>query len=240
MMSSMGPGGPGRRWLGQRWLPLAMAVALAVLAWQAWQYRHQTQGLAAQLAAAQQAQAALEGQLASAQAANATLAATLQAQEQRVRELEAAGRAGRAARPGMWSTAGLTDQPRMPELIEGAREFGFTPGSTRWRQSPRELPAQFTMQGSTWESPGALVTAFVPALRIGDPLGQELWEVTIRALAREGDQATAAVLLWGFKDDSVIGKDYLLSLRLHQGRWYVAEVQERHHCSRGVVDDLCL
>jgi hypothetical protein len=220
---------------------LVAAVALlATAGWQAWQYRNQAQRLAAELASVERAKAALEGQLTSAQAANATLAATLQAQEQRVRELEAAAREGRPPRPGAWSAAGLVDQPRMPEFIEAAREFGFSPGSTRWRTSARELPAQFSRQGSAWESPGALVTGFVPALNLGDLLGQDLWEVTIRVFADAGDKATAAVLLWGFKDDSVVGKDYLLSLRLHQGRWYVAEVQERHHCSRGVTGDLCL
>ena len=56
----------------------------------------------------------------------------------------------------------------------------------------------------------------------------------------EAGQASAIIMMWGLKDDSVVGRDYLLVLRQHQGNWYVAEVQERFHCARGVVDDICL
>jgi len=210
-----------------RWPLLVAAVAVAgllALSWQVWHSQRLIQELRTELAGAN--------------TERADLATRLQAQEQRVRELEA----GIPARPApLWSAEGLADQPRLPELVARVREFGFTPGTTRWRASALAIPVQFTRPRSTWRSPGALVAGLVSALNLGEPLGQDAWEITTRVFMPEADQASAIIMVWGLKDDSVAGRDFLLVLRQHQGNWYVVEVQERFHCSRGVTaDDICL
>ena len=210
-----------------RWPLLVAAVAVAgllALSWQAWHSQRLIQELRTELAGAN--------------TERADLATRLQAQEQRVRELEA----GIPARPALpWSAEGLAYQPHMTGFAFHAQGFGFTPGTTRWRPSGLVVPAPFTRPRSTWRSPGALVAGLVSALNLGEPLGQDAWELTTRVFMPEAGQASAIIMMWGLKDDSVVGRDYLLVLRQHQGNWYVVEIQERFHCRRGVTaDDICV
>lgn len=208
-----------------RWPVLVVAaIVLVALSWQVWH----SQRLVAELRA----------ELATANTDRAELTTRLQARDQRIAELEA----GMPARPApVWSAEGLTDQPRLAGLVARAREFGFTPGSTRWRPSTLAIPVQFTRARSTWRTPGALVTGLASALNLGEHLGQDAWELTVRVFMPEAGQASAIIMLWGLKDDSVAGRDYLLTLREHQGNWYVTQIQERFHCARGVTaDDICL
>jgi hypothetical protein len=212
--------------LKYRWPLIAVAVALLLaVSWQVWD----SQRLIGELRA----------ELTSASADRADLAARLEAQEQRIQELEAG--LDRPAR--QWSAEGLADQPRMAELkamTEVLPDIGWTPGTTSWRQSDLTIPEAFTRAGSTYQSPGALVAELVPALNLAERLGQETWELTVRVYLPEDGQASAIIMGWGFRDDSVAGMDHLLGLRQHQAVWYVVDVQERFHCWRGVSDDLCL
>ncbi|MEW6524600.1 MAG: hypothetical protein AB1445_13820 [Bacillota bacterium] len=214
----------------RRWWPLmGLAVLLVLLGgWRLLQAQGEINQLRAELAA-------LEAQ-------RAALASQLQAQEERVRELESAALEDRAPRPAQWSVDALDYQPRMAELARHAREAGFEPGTTSWRPSRLELPGEFTRQGSTWQSPGALVSGMVNALSLSDLLGQDVWEVTLRVLMSGPNEATGMIMVWGFQDDSVAGRDYRLLLRQEQGRWYVVDAQERDHCVRGVTRecDLCI
>jgi hypothetical protein len=211
--------------LKYRWPLIAAAVALLLAAsWQIWD----SQRLIGELRA----------ELASASADRADLAARLEAQEQRIHELEAG--LDRPAR--QWSAEGLSDQPRMAELkamAEVLPDIG-TPGTTSWRESDLAIPEAFTRAGSTYQTPGALVAGLVPALNLAERLGQGTWELTLRVYLPEEGQASAIIMRWGFWDDSVAGMDHLLGLRQHQANWYVVDVQERFHCWRGVTDDLCL
>jgi hypothetical protein len=213
------------RYLRRRRLRTAMAVALLLaVAWQIWH----SQALIGELRA----------ELASANAERAELTTRLQTQEQVRREPEPGMQASSAP---FWSAEGLTNQPRLAEYATRAQGMGFAPGSTRWRPSAVAIPAQFTQPLSTWPSPGALAAGLVSDLNLGEPLGQDAWEATVRVLMPEAGQASAIIMVWGLKDDSVAGRDYLFVLRQHQGKWYVAEVQERFHCYRGVTaDDICL
>jgi hypothetical protein len=211
--------------LKYRWPLIAVAVALLLaVSWQIWD----SQRLIGELRA----------ELASASGDRTDLAARLEAQEQRINELEAG-----LDRPAMqWSAEGLADQPRMAEwkAMAEVRDSGWTPGTTSWRESHLAIPEAFTRAGSTYQTPGALVAGLVPALNLAERLGQETWELTVRVYLPEEGQASAIVMGWGFKDDSVAGRDHLLGLRQHQAIWYVVDIQERFHCWRGVTDDLCL
>jgi hypothetical protein len=200
-----------------------VAIALVLVAfWQVW-HSNRTIG-------------ELRAELAEANADRAQLVTTLQAQEQRV--LEAA--APDSPVPPVRSAEGLIHQPRLAELAARAKEFGFTPGSTSWHQSALAIPEQFTQLHSTWRSPGALVAGLLNDVNFGESLGQDAWELTVRVFMPEADQASAIIMLWGLLDDSIAGRDYMLVLRQHQGNWYVAEVQERFHCARNVVNGKCL
>lgn len=70
--------------------------------------------------------------------------------------------------------------------------------------------------------------------------GQGRWATTVRA-AQDGNTATATVLAWGLKDDSVAGHDLRIHLDAAEQGWDVTEIEERYWCHRGVTDDdLCL
>ncbi|HAI20319.1 MAG TPA: hypothetical protein DCM14_00190 [Clostridiales bacterium UBA8153] len=210
-------------YLRYRWPLLVAVVLLLVMSWQLWQ----SQSLIGNL----------RDELAAANAQRAELTASLQARERRIAELEAA-----QVRPApLWSAEGLIDQPRLAWLAAAAQGMGFEPGSTPWRPSTLAIPAQFTRPRSTWRSPGSLASGLVHALCLAAPLGRDAWELTIRVHMPEAGQASAIIMFWGLKDDSVAGRDYLLTLREHRGNWYVVEIQERFHCARGVTaDGLCL
>jgi hypothetical protein len=72
-----------------------------------------------------------------------------------------------------------------------------------------------------------------------DLLGDEVWEQTTR-IFYDDERAVGVVLLWGFEDDAVAGRDYRIHMRLRAGAWRVERIEERDHCSRRVTTDgLC-
>jgi hypothetical protein len=188
----------------------------------------------AELTAAQTRVAELETELAAAEARLASLQA----------EAEGKGADGDAdastiAEPArMFSDEGLTEQLRA-HLPRPALPDHFEPGVTAWQAAP--IPSGFGEdEARDYRSAGAIATA-VAARVSSDLLGIDLWEVTTRALVSDdGTEATAAVLMWGLKDDAGEGEDLRLELREGARGWYVEAMERRSWCRRGVVDDhLC-
>lgn len=132
------------------------------------------------------------------------------------------------------SDEGLTDQLRML-LSFGDLPDGWEPGTTDWR--PFDLPDAVM---GTYAEPGLFVIDLARVLD-GPMLGLDVWESTVRVLPGDDDgHATAAVLSWGFADDSVRGQDVRADLRSDDGAWIATEAHVRYHCLRGVADNLCV
>lgn len=176
-----------------------------------------------------------EGELEQIKSEKAALAEELAQSEARVAELEEL--LGEAAEPppAIWTEEGLEYQPRMTRFSQAAKAHGYEPGTTDWKRATIDLPAEFTAAGGKeWTAPGILLAALAPHVTRLEGLGEELGEVTLRA-RETGDGAAAGLILsWGFKDDAMQGHDYRVTLAGGPGKWYVTEVQERYHCSRGV------
>ena len=110
-----------------------------------------------------------------------------------------------------WTAEGLIDQLRVhlqdPEM-EAEMPEGWEPGKTDW--TPFEAPDGVA---GTYDTPGEVMAALASAVDVA-LLGQDQWETTIRVLMDEDDPdlAYGAVLGWGFKDDSVVGRDIRMTL----------------------------
>jgi hypothetical protein len=133
------------------------------------------------------------------------------------------------------SAEGLHEQLRL-RSAPGELPEGHEPGSTDWRD--REPPADL---GDRYDTPGELALALAAALD-AELLGEELWETTTRVLPdhSDDDQAYVAVLSWGFADDAVVGRDVRMTITRTGDGWAPGDVEERHHCLRGVDDDVCV
>jgi hypothetical protein len=133
------------------------------------------------------------------------------------------------------SAEGLHEQLRL-RAAPGELPEDHEPGSTDWRD--REPPADL---GDGHDTPGELALALAAALD-AELLGEELWETTTRVLPdhSDGDQAYVAVLSWGFADDAVVGRDVRMTITRTGDGWAPGDVEERHHCLRGVDDDGCV
>lgn len=55
-----------------------------------------------------------------------------------------------------------------------------------------------------------------------------------------GAQITAYGFIWGIGDDAVAGDDYRFTLARDVDGWFVAAMERRLHCLRGVSRDLCV
>jgi hypothetical protein len=144
-----------------------------------------------------------------------------------------------------WQREGLTAQLRVAEMrARTPPELGYEPGTTPWQPWDRELPAMFgrpaAEEHQQWDTPGRLVGDLVGILGLADPLGENVWEITIRVLETGEAEAVATVLEWGFKDDAMAGRDLRIVLARGPGSWYVERVEERYHCRRAVSDGLCV
>ena len=130
---------------------------------------------------------------------------------------------------------GLVDQLRL--RFEQDVPDDFDPGSTDWE--PFELPEGAV---GVHDTPGEAAAGLLESLE-GPALGMDVWEATARALVddEEPGQAYAAVLSWGWADDSVVGRDVRVTLTETDDGWETGGAEARHHCMRGVTDDdLCL
>lgn len=156
--------------------------------------------------------------------------------EATIEELRAAPETGPSpAAP--FSAEGLTDQLHA-HFLDDLPE-GFEPGPTPWRD--RQVPAGFGADGDRFDTPGAAMVALADAVGGAEGLGSESWEIAVRVLSPEaGDRARGAVLMWGFRDDSVAGTDVRVDLRRDGAGWYVRAAETRDHCWRGVTDGLCV
>lgn len=132
------------------------------------------------------------------------------------------------------SEEGLVDQLRM--LLDfGELPDGWVPATTDWQ--PFDLPDAVM---GTYAEPGLFAIDLARVLD-GPMLGLDVWESTVRVLPGDDeDHATAAVLSWGFADDSVRGQDVRVELRLDEGAWIADDAQVRYHCLRGVTGNLCV
>lgn len=157
---------------------------------------------------------------------------------------EAADEGPGATRAELWSDDGLATQDRMEQLREEARQSDMAqePESTPWKDSEREVPEELAgPDGDGAQTPGALLFELASELRMSAGLGAEVWEQTVRVLSENDDEAVGVIMQWGFKDDSLAGSDLRVQMERGQERWFVAEMEERFHCRRGVTDDgLCL
>jgi hypothetical protein len=133
------------------------------------------------------------------------------------------------------SAEGLHEQLRLRFGTDELPEE-HEPGTTDWRD--REAPADVA---ETYDTPGELAFALAAALD-AEALGEDLWETTTRVLhdQSDADQAYVAVLSWGFADDAVVGRDVRMTITRTDGGWAPGGVEERHHCLRGVDDDVCV
>lgn len=178
------------------------------------------------------------------QARVAELEAGLTAARERVAELEAALAEAEEPDPGEpqgpqpappHSPEGLVEQ--LHSYLDGGVEGG-DPASTGWQ--PADVPEGFAQPDEGgYETPGELVHALAGEFAAAQ-LGADLWELTVRVLEGEADEATAAVLTWGLADDAVVGSDLRLYLARGDAGWYVESAEERVHCRRGVSDGLCV
>jgi hypothetical protein len=145
------------------------------------------------------------------------------------------------ARP--WSREGLDVQPRMDRQRQRVpQELGYSPGTTPWRPARLELPAELAGADAPGAAtPGDLMLKLASSLGWIGSLGEEVWEATMRIGLEDEDRAVGVVLLWGLKDDAVIGHDFQVDVRRRGDRWTIERVDERYHCSRGVADSgLCI
>lgn len=120
--------------------------------------------------------------------------------------------------------------------------------------SQDELDLGWIVTPGNWEESDALgevsaatpgAAAFAWAEQMADPegLGLEATELAVRvADAQEADEVLAVVAVYGYRDDSVGGTDWRLTLASgDDGQWTVTAVEERVQCSRGATDEgLCV
>lgn len=132
------------------------------------------------------------------------------------------------------SPEGLIDQLRM-RVDFGELPDGWEPATTGWRDY--DLPEEVL---GVYAEPGLFATDLARVLD-GEMLGLDVWETTVRVLAGDAeDQATVAVLSWGFADDSVRGQDVRVAMIRDDGAWLATDAEIRFHCLRGVSGDLCV
>lgn len=171
--------------------------------------------------------------------------ADLEAEVERLRAAEAPAPEGPAERPASPRTEeGLVEQLHAFFRSDAERDMGFQPAPTPWE--PATVPDGFGEGDAAFGSAGALMTALAAELA-GDQLGGDAWEAATRVLFDnaegdpDADEATGAVLLWGFLDDSVAGSDHRISLRRGADGWFADAAEQRSRCRRGVVDGgLCV
>lgn len=143
--------------------------------------------------------------------------------------------------PSPWTREGLAD-PLRRYLEPAAGPPEWQPGATPWEEVPVARHLQADAPGH--DSPAELLlahTAQGEGRAMG--LGQDAWEVTLRVLPHDGDPtvATGVIQVWGYKDDSLEGRDLRLHLEEGEEGWFVTKKERRLHCRRGVTDDhLCV
>lgn len=136
-----------------------------------------------------------------------------------------------------WREASLAAQPALDRLRERIpSDLGYTPGTTEWRITAMDQEAREASAGS----PGRLLQKVALALGDGDFLGSEAWEQTLRVWQHNTHEAVGVILYWGYKDDSLAGRDLRLTMTLADDRWQPIELEERFQCRRGVANGLCL
>lgn len=148
------------------------------------------------------------------------------------------------ARP--WTAEGLEHHPEMAALVRSGDPWGLgrRPETGPWREWDSPLLADFGPGGNAGRrhSAALLLHDFAGALPLAGSLGEDLWQSSLRLLPESPSRARGTVYLWGLKDDSVAGVDYLVFLGAENGRWSVTGVRERSHCRRGLCPEsgLCL
>lgn len=127
-------------------------------------------------------------------------------------------------------------QPRLLAYARAASAYGFAAGTTPWRALPLD-EEQHRWAG--FASPSELLAAFAQE-HVAMSLGTEEFEAVTR-LQIDDDKALGALLLWGYRDDALAGRDYKLEMLRDATGWRLVVLEERYHCRRGVSETgLCL
>jgi hypothetical protein len=143
---------------------------------------------------------------------------------------------GAADASEQWTRKGLEVQDRMTRLREQIPpNTGFTPGTTSWRIVP--VPPLSSALAREATTPGKLLATVTLSQGWADVLGDAAWEQTTRVWSDDSDEAVGMVLLWGFLDDAVAGRDLRISMRRTNNVWHLEKVEERYHCRRKVSAD---
>jgi hypothetical protein len=137
-----------------------------------------------------------------------------------------------------WTREALELQQRMVELQQRTpRESGAAPATTPWMAAASADAAGKALKAAT---PGGLLIAVVGSSGWADPLGDGVWEQTLRVWTDGDAAAVGVVLLWDFTDDAVAGHDFRISMQRTAADWTVQRIEERYHCRRkSGVDGRC-
>ncbi len=142
----------------------------------------------------------------------------------------------------LWDREGLSVQVRMDALrARVPEEMGWEPGATSWQASELEIPSSLSATSDELpSSPGNVLLVLAMEAELGHGLGQDAWEHTMRVYRESDDSAIGIIMQWGFKDDSVAGRDLRLVLGQDDEGWFIREIEERWQCQRRVTEDnLC-
>ncbi len=130
----------------------------------------------------------------------------------------------------------------LPEPTPPTPSFPNSRGSTAWEAQDVELPPEFREGNAGFGTPDDLVQAFID---LADMFGHPA--ATVRAEggllgAPTATEAVGFVQFTAYRDDSLAGSEYRLQLRRGEAGWFIASVEEREHCRRGVAvdSDACL
>jgi len=124
-----------------------------------------------------------------------------------------------------------------PSLPEVPPEFPGSAGAIAWQETtavPSELREGHVAFADLEELQREIVRYLVSA-------GERGAQVSVGLLAQTGDDEAAAYgFVSGAADDSIAGVEYRFTLRRSVDGWFVAAMEQRTHCRRGVSGDLCV
>ncbi|SFC39708.1 hypothetical protein SAMN05660443_2510 [Marinospirillum celere] len=127
-------------------------------------------------------------------------------------------------------------QPEWAGYLERVpANLGFEPAVTDWERAP-----SLETSHDECASPQQTTEAWAAFHGLIGPEKPDNLTVDLRTRHQQ-DTATGLVQRWGFKDDSVAGTDYQLTLEKTNGCWQPTKVETRHYCRRGKTEgNLCI
>ncbi|UCZ53546.1 hypothetical protein LGQ02_01745 [Bacillus shivajii] len=116
-------------------------------------------------------------------------------------------------------------------------ENGWMRGTTEWRDWEGDADHFYLPTDESWETPTALMYEWMLEEETMSWLGLDVWETTLRIEYPSEYKAVGYILNYGFKDDSVAGRDMKLTMHQNKAYWYLDEVKVRDQCARNVSED---